>query len=328
MARAFRFLLVVLVFAGAGFGIWTYDRYTRPGPLAQEAMVVIPKGAGLDGIARRLAAAHVIDDPKFFGTIMRVMRREHRLRAGEYAFTPGMSMRQAAERIFSGTTVKRRLTIAEGLTTQQIFALVRAAEGLTGEVPPLANEGSLLPETYFYSYGDTRTSLVGRMREAMREALDELWSRQGRTGTLKNKREAVILASIIEKETGLAEERPEVSSVFNNRLRLGMRLQSDPTVVYGLTNGRGPMQRRLTYADLEKPTPYNTYRIGGLPPGPIANPGRASIAAALNPAKTRYLYFVADGTGGHVFARTHSEHKRNVARWRRLQRKRMRAAGG
>ncbi len=217
----------------------------------------------------------------------------------------------------------RNFTIPEGLTAPQVVALLAAAEGLDGEPPPLdkIGEGTLLPETYQYVRGDRRVDIVGRMRKAMAETLDELWrKRSADASPLATPRDAVILASIVERETALSEERPRIAAVFLNRLRRGMRLQSDPTVVYGLSNGTGTIGRPLTRADLAVDHPYNTYIHGGLPPGPIANPGRDSLAAVLQPAKSKDLYFVADGTGGHAFARTLDEHNRNVARWRRIQR--------
>lgn len=305
---------------------WSYDRYTRPGPLTAETTIIIPKGAGVDAIADRLADAGVIAEPHVFALILRVTRRDHELHAGEFTFPPGGSMRQVALTILNGDTVKRRLTIAEGLTTRQIFALVGAADGLAGDMPPLVGDGELLPETYFFSYGDTRKSLIRRMQAAMKDAVEQLWQKHGPRAKIQNKKDAVTLASIIEKETAVASERPTVSSVFHNRLRRGMRLQSDPTVVYAITMGSGPLSRRLTYNDLAVESPYNTYRVGGLPPAPIANPGRASIAAALSPADSRYLYFVADWTGGHVFARTLAEHNRNVAKWRKIQKARAKRA--
>lgn len=323
--RVIGLTVLAVILVGAGAVGWTYYLYTRPGPLSAEATVVIPKGAGLDGITRRLAEAGVIDDRKLFKTMMQVTRKGNRLRAGEFTFEPGVSIRDASQTILYGKTVKRRLTVAEGLTAQQIFDLVAAAEGLDGNLPPMVGEGTLLPETYFYSHGDTRAALIERMGQAMRETLNELWPKRAKDLTIKTKREAVVLASIIEKETRIAAERSTVASVFYNRLRIRMRLQFDATVVYALTAGSGPLGRKLTYRDLEMDSPYNTYRVYGLPPGPIANPGRASLQAALNPAKTKYLYYVADGTGGHIFARTLVEHNRNVKRWRKIRRQQRRA---
>jgi UPF0755 protein len=216
--------------------------------------------------------------------------------------------------------VIRKLTIPEGLTSTQIRDILAKAEGLSGS-PLTAPEGSLLPETYDYAWGDTRAGLIRRMAAAQRTTLEALW-RERQTGLpLTGPREAVILASIVEKETGAASERARVAAVFHNRLRRGMRLQSDPTIIYALTGGKTRLGRNLNRADLAIDHPYNTYRIKGLPPGPIANPGRAALIAVLNPVKSTELYFVADGSGGHAFAKTLKEHNRNVAKWRRLLRR-------
>ena len=218
-----------------------------------------------------------------------------------------------------GEVYVRRITFAEGLSSAEILDMVGAAEGLEGDLPESLPEGSLLPETYHYVRGDTRGDLLARMRAARDAALDELWTERAEGLPVESKEEAVILASIVEKETALADERPQVAAVFLNRLKRGMPLQSDPTVVYGLTQGKEPLGRALTYDDLRSETAYNTYVIPRLPPGPIANPGRAAIAAVLNPADVSFLYFVADGTGGHAFANTLEEHNRNVANWRKIQ---------
>ncbi len=231
-------------------------------------------------------------------------------------------MRDTLELMVSGKTVARRLTLPEGLTSFEVVALVQKAEGLEGEVQAVPPEGTLLPETYHYARGETRAEVVARMGRALDQVLDELWPERAPGLPISSPEQAVVLASIVEKETAVADERPLVASVFVNRLKKGMRLQSDPTVVYGLTGGKGPLGRALTRKDLQTPSPYNTYLADGLPPGPIANPGRASIEAVLNPAKTEYLYFVADGDGGHRFAKTLAEHNRNVAQWRKRQRKR------
>ena len=248
------------------------------------------------------------------------------MRAGEYRFPAGISTDGAIALLASGETVKRRITIAEGLTTGEILGLIGAEEALTGALPAGLGEGSLLPETYYFSYGDARAALVRRIRESMTATLAALWDKRAPGTVLASPEEALVLASIIERETGVASERARISAVFHNRLRQGMRLQSDPTVVYALTLGRAPLDRPLARTDLRIESPYNTYRTHGLPPTPIANPGRASIEAALHPAETDELYFVADGTGGHAFARTFAEHLRNVARWRRIERERKEAA--
>jgi len=242
------------------------------------------------------------------------------LRAGEFAFPAHVSPVEAAEILKAGKTVVRKVTFPEGLTSFEIVDILNRTEGLTGDVALIPGDGALLPETYHFSYGDSREGLIERMSLKMQEALETLWVERDEDLPLKRMDDAVVLASIVEKETGLHAERPLVAAIFINRLRKGMRLQSDPTVVYALTEGKGELDRALTRQDWKIESPYNTYRINGLPPGPIANPGLASLQAVFHPAKTKDLYFVADGTGGHVFAETLKEHNRNVAQWRRIKR--------
>lgn len=304
----------------AGYAV---TRVTAAGPLAKETAVVIPRGAGVDVIARRLAEAGVVADRSIFGIAARgVQAVVGPLRHGEYLFPARASMADVLNLMREGRTLVRRLTIAEGLTTREILAAVAAAEGLAGTVTLRPGEGELLPETYHYSWGDGRDPVITRMRASMRDLLAELWPKRQKGLPLETPDQAVTLASIVEKETGVAAERPRVAAVFINRLRRGMKLQSDPTVIYGLTEGKAALGRELTRLDLTSKSPYNTYNVNSLPPGPIANPGRASIEAVLNPPQTDELYFVADGTGGHVFARTLEEHNRNVAKWRDVQRQR------
>jgi len=323
MARAIRWIGVVLFLAiavaGAAGG-WVYSEYVRPGPSTVETVVIVERGAGISGIGAVLAREGVISNPLVFRIALRVFARDKTLKAGEYAFAAGASQRDVVDLLDSGKTVVRRLTIAEGLTTAEILDLVSIAEGLTGPVPDGVGEGSLLPETYHFSYGDSRIDLVRRMQDGMREMVAAAWAIRAPDLPLSGPEEAVILASIIEKETGRADERGRIAGVFINRLRRGMRLQSDPTVVYGVADGKGALGRALTRSDLQSRTPYNTYVIDGLPPTAICNPGSASLEAAVQPAATGDLYFVADGDGGHVFARTLREHNANVARWRKLQR--------
>jgi UPF0755 protein len=311
--------LVVTALIVAGAGLWGYGQYRRPGPAAVEVTVVLERGASVQRIAGRLAEAGVIDNPDVFTIAVRLTGRRRGLQAGEYRFRPRDSMASVVARLRAGDTVVRRLTVPEGLTTAEVLALVGAAEGLVGELGPVPPEGALLPETYHYGYGDRRAGLIDRMRVAMREALIEIWAQRLPELPLATPEEAAVLASLVEKETAVASERARIASVFTNRLRRDMRLQSDPTVVFALTRGRERLERPLIKADLEVDSPYNTYLVKGLPPAPIANPGRAALLAAVRPLDTDELYFVADGSGGHAFARTFKEHQANVRHWRRVQ---------
>lgn len=299
------------------------DRYLRQGPLQQTKAIIVEKGASVAKIASDLLELKIIDNAMIFRFGVQYHGMAAKLRAGEYEIPAGASMHSVASIIASGKTVKRRLTISEGLLTFQILDAVRAASGLKGALPMVAlNEGIFLPETYFYSYGDTRRGLLLRMRQKLKGELARLWTQRPAGSLLRTADEALVLASIIEKETGKKAERAHVSGVFHNRLRLGMALQSDPTVAYGVTMGKSVLKRPLTKADLRKVSPFNTYLIKGLPPAPIANPGLAAIRAAVLPLKTSDLYFVADGSGGHAFAKTLRDHNRNVAKWRKLKNKR------
>ncbi len=321
MRRLILFTLLffsLTAFVGGGFLVWGYVQYIKPGPTIAETTVVIAQGAGIKAIAKTLSAAGVIDDPLIFRLGVRLSRVDKELKAGEYVFPYGVSAKAAADVLIAGKTVVRRLTIAEGLTSVQVFEQLVAAEGLE-QVFDVPLEGSVLPETYHYTYGDSRADLTQRMVKAMDKVLFGLWAERDDGLPLASPTEALILASIVEKETGLNDERGHVAGVFINRLRKGMRLQSDPTVAYGLSEGDGPLGRPLTRADLKAENPYNTYLINGLPPGPICNPGQAAIQAVLKPTATDDLYFVADGNGGHAFAQTMQEHNRNVARWRKIR---------
>jgi len=318
LARVFAALTAAAVLVGVALG-WAVWQFRAPGPLQEEKIVLIERGTGLRTIARRLEEAGVVADDRLFLVGVYLSRAERSLRAGEYAFPPAASGSQAMAILRSGESVSYALTVPEGLTSREILAILAEEERLSGDLPEPPPEGSLLPETYAYHRDDRRAVLVERMREAMDRTVAELWEARARDLPIETPEEAVVLASIIEKETGVDGERRTVSSVFHNRLRRGMPLQSDPTVIYALTDGEAPLGRALTRRDWEVESPYNTYRIPGLPPGPIAHPGREALAAALDPAETDYLYFVADGTGGHAFARTLDEHNRNVAEWRRIR---------
>ena len=298
------------------------ERFERPGPLSEDKIVVIPRGSDVETIAGILESQGVIDQQTIFTLGVRISGQARGLKAGEFRLPAHVSMRGAADILEAGRVVARRITVPEGLNVPAILALIKDAEGLQGEIAVQPEEGSLLPETYHYVLGDERSELLQRMATAMDQTLTELWPKRAEDLPFSSVEEAVILASIVEEETAVPQERPLVASVFVNRLRKGMRLQSDPTVIFALTGGAAPLGRPLTRNDLQVDNPFNTYRIRGLPPGPIANPGRESIAAVLNPAESEYFYFVADGTGGHAFAKTLAGHNRNVARWRKIQRQR------
>jgi UPF0755 protein len=317
MRRALLLGLAALLLLGGGVAALAFRDFSAPGPLAAPAQLAVPRG-GTESIATLLAEKGVIASPRRFALAAWLTREQGPLRAGEFVFPAGASLRDVLGVLREGRMVQRRLTIAEGLTARQVAALIDRAEGLAGETPAIA-EGGLLPETYGYALGDTRASLVRRAAAAMDAALAEAWASRAEGLPLASPREVLILASIVERETGVAAERPQVASVFINRLRRGMMLQSDPTVAYVAGQGL-PLERAITRADLDAAHPFNTYRIRGLPPAPIAMPGREAIRAVTRPDTTEYLFFVADGTGGHAFSRTLEEHNRNVARWRALGR--------
>jgi peptidoglycan lytic transglycosylase G len=319
--RSFLLTGVALVFAASLVVVIGWIRYTNPGPLTESRTIIIPRGSGVDDIAHQLWHAGILGDPYSFILGVRIDGNAPRLRSGEYAFAARVAPRDAAGELASGHTVIRRLTVPEGLTTAQVLALIQTAEGLEGEIGPTPAEGALLPETFFYTWGDSRRQVVARAERAMSETVAQLWANRAPNLPLRTPEEAVILASIVEKETALPAERPHVAGVFLNRLKQSMRLQADPTVIYGLTHGQGPLDRPLTHVDLESTSKWNTYTIDGLPPTPIDNPGRASLEAVMQPADTDDLYFVADGMGRHVFAKTLAEHNRNVARLREVERR-------
>lgn len=317
-------MLAILAVAAIAIGTWAalegHRRFTGPGPLAEAMTIVIPKGAGLEAIARKLETNRVV--PDHFTFMIGTRLRQVTLKAGEYEFPARISAEEVMRMIADGRTVKHKLTIAEGLTVRQVLAELDAAEFLAGKISKIPAEGWLLPETWVLSRDDDRGELVARMEKSMRQLLEQLWANRAPDLPLKSPEEALILASVVERETGLKAERPMVAGVFINRLRLGMRLQSDPTVIYGLSAGFGVLERPLTRADLDKAHAWNTYVIDRLPKTPIANPGRASLEAVLNPAKTDALYFVADGSGGHAFARNLDEHNKNVGNWRKVEKER------
>jgi UPF0755 protein len=286
-----------------------------PLPIKEEKTVVIPRGTKVREIAMKLQDEGLTPNRIIFRIASRILANDN-LQAGEYKFKPEQNLADAVLMLRNGESIVRMFTAAEGLTSTEIINLLKNDPTMTGDIVAAPAEGSLLPETYRYSYGDTRKSLVERMQKSRRDVLNELWAKREASLPLKTPQEAVIMASIIEKETGKkCEERARVAGVFYNRLKLRMPLQSDPTVIYALTKGQKPLGRELTREDLATNSPYNTYTNPGLPPGPISNPGKASLEAALHPEKHDFLYFVADGTGGHVFAKDLSAHNKNVNRW-------------
>jgi UPF0755 protein len=317
--------LLVLVAAGAGCA-GLYRAYTAPGPLPAAIAIVVPRG-GLTDVAAALRQRDAIASPLLFRALAVATTLQGPLRAGELPFPAAASLRDVLHVLRTARPVQHRLTIPEGLTAAQVAELVNGADALTGDAPVPA-EGTILPETYSYERGTSREQVMDWARIAMDRAVDKAWDSRAPGLPLASKAEAVVLASMIERETAKPEERPLIAAVFLNRLRLGMKLQSDPTVVYAVSGGLGVLDHKLTRADLDHDDPYNTYRIAALPPGPICMPGLASLHAATHPAATDALFFVADGTGGHVFARSEDDHLRNVAHWRDIMRTRAAAASG
>lgn len=312
-------LILIVGALSAAAGWWAWREATGPGPLASETIVVLKPGMSVQKIAATLDDAGALRHPELFVAIARVHGVAGKLKAGEYALPAGASLIDLLRLLTEGRSILHPFTAAEGLTTAQILRLIAANPVLEGDLTLAPAEGTLLPETYKFTRGQTRNGMIEQMMKAQRAVVDALWDDRASELPFSTREEAIILASIIEKETSIASERDMIAGVFVNRLRRGMRLETDPTVIYGLTGGE-PLGRGLRLSELRKETPYNTYLFSGLPPTPIANPGRAAIAAALRPAETDAIFFVADGTGGHAFAATLAEHNRNVARWRRIER--------
>jgi len=304
--------------AAGGF-FWFVNYARAPGPLAADKIVFIAPGSGVRVMAEQLKAEGVIAQPYAFMAVARIMDVGGKLKAGEYAVPAHISVTALVGKMAKGEVFARKITIPEGLNGIEIAAIINAADVMTGTIATPPPEGSVLPDTYAYIRNDDRNKILGHAQAAMAAMLDTLWAARAPNLPFTTKEQALALASVVEKETGIASERQRIAGVFVNRLRIGMKLQSDPTVIYAVTKGAYKLDRVL-YEHLETDSPYNTYKYAGIPPSPICNPGRAAIAAVLNPEVNDYLYFVADGTGGHVFASTAKEHEANVAKWRVIQR--------
>lgn len=317
IGRLFSWLFALVFLAGASAGtVWFFANIE--GPLAKAKVVNIPKGSSTIDIANRLNEQGVVDSSIITMLGITAVRYTFDVdpKAGEYEFAAGSSLIDVLRKIKTGRTLFYKVSMPEGFTSWQVMERLKANEVLVGEITNPPAEGELLPDTYLFNRGGTRQSIIDQMNTAQKKFIEKLWPTRAEGLPLKTPEEALILASIVEKETGQADERAQVAAVFVNRLRRGMRLQSDPTIIYGITRGQGKLDRPIRRSDIRQKTDYNTYQVDGLPPTPIANPGRASIEAVLNPVETEHLYFVADGTGGHVFARTLAEHNANVRKWR------------
>ncbi len=322
-ARVVRSLFVLALLGGvigSAAALYAYSEFTAEGPLTAKKVHVVEQGTKSSKIGAQLAGAGIVRSAGLFTAAARTYGILGKpLKPGEYEFPERASIDQVLGIIVDGKALTYKLSIPEGWTSQMAVARVMENDVLSGEVAAVPPEGAILPDTYVFRRGLTRQEILEVMQTKQTKMLDELWDARNPNGILKTKEEAVVLASIVEKETGVPEERPLVASVFINRLKQGIKLQSDPTIIYGLVGGKGKLDRGITKSDLASDTPYNTYVIDGLPPAPIANPGRASLEAVLNPPDTGYVYFVADGTGGHAFAKTLEEHNANVRKWRALE---------
>ncbi|HWY84526.1 MAG TPA: endolytic transglycosylase MltG, partial [Roseiarcus sp.] len=314
-------LTFVLLGALATVGglVWLMKEARSPGPLTEDKVVMIMRENDAADIADQLERAGVIDSATWFNILTALDGNRGALKRGEYAFKAGMSMNDIENELIAHHVIRYKITIPEGLTSEQVVDRLHEDSVLTGDIREPPREGSLMPDTYYFERGDTRLSILSRMAKTQTKAVEDIWKTRSPDLPIKSPWEMVTLASIVEKETGKPEERPRVAGVFINRLDKHMRLGSDPTIVYGLVQGKGTLGRSITKADLNQSTPYNTYLIDGLPPGPICNPGKAALEAVAKPARSKDLYFVADGTGGHAFAETLDQHQKNVAHWRQIE---------
>jgi len=317
--RLMTFLLIVLICV-AGLFYLVRRQFDQPGPLAYPTVFVVPHGQGVSAIARRLEQDGIINDRWTFFIASRYFKVHDKIKAGEYNIKVNASLRDVLDTLVEGKSIDHKISFAEGLTSQQIVERLQANPDLEGTITEVPAEGTLLPDTYRFQIGDSRQDIIERMQVGRQKFLAKMWEERDPDIAVQSPEEAVILASIVEKETSRADERLRIASVFENRLKKKMRLQSDPTIIYGLVGGKGVLDHPIQQDELDRDTPYNTYKINGLPPTPIANPGRAAIEAVLKPAKTKDLYFVADGTGGHAFAPSLDEHNKNVVKWRQVER--------
>src|SRR5947209_10269565 len=313
-------VVLALMLGVGGAYIYGRQKIEAPGPLREEKVVNIPSRAGMTDIADVLQREGVIDNNRwaFIGAVFALKARSE-LKPGEYLFQKNASLRDVIGTMVEGKVVQHAVTIPEGLTSEQIVTRLSDSDIFSGSVREMPREGTMLPETYKFPRGTSREQVIARMQQAQKRALAEIWDRRSPDLPIRSPEQLVTLASIIEKETGKSDERSRVASVFVNRLRQKIKLQSDPTIIYGLVGGKGTLGRPIKRSEIQQPSPYNTYVVDGLPPGPIANPGRASLEAAANPARTRDLFFVADGTGGHAFTETYDQHQKNVAKLRTME---------
>jgi len=314
-------LLFFLIISAAGF-VYSYYYLNLSRPLAEEKIVILTKGSSLPEIAETLEKNGVIHNHYAFIASAVFLKLNRQMKAGEYKFAAHMSTREVLEKIARGDMVKHAITIPEGLTTFQILKIIEGDINLSDSIAVKPNEGELLPETYVFSYGYTRDELIRRMMESRKKFLEEEWQKRAENLPFATPEEAITLASIVEKETGLPDERPRIAGVFINRLRKSMPLQTDPSVIYAVTGGKTELERPLILNDLKIDSPYNTYLVQGLPPGPIANPGKDAIRAVLHPVDTKELYFVASGNGGHLFSETLDQHNKNVQAYRAMMKSR------
>lgn len=310
-------LILLLFFSLIAVGGFGFYQLKQPNGLSQEVGFVVEKGASVRQIAADLKRENIINSPLIFRIVCRALGVDKKLRAGEYLIAPKSNVLEVADKLLRGEVFYRKITFPEGLTSAQIREILEREENLSGDITVEMPEGSILPETYTFSKGDSRNSVVAQAQKAMRKFVEKLWYEQA-VDFLQDEKQLLVLASIIEKETGVPEERFDVAAVFVNRLKKGMMLQTDPTVIYAITKGEKDLGRPLLKKDLEFESPYNTYLNYGLPPAPICNPGKAAIEAAVSPSDVDYLYFVASGHGGHRFANSLSKHNENVAEYRKI----------